>query len=330
MATKKRDVMRNGKSGMTKRFLRTAMRACALWGGLIILALGRVIFEGGAAQAAALDPTKAEDVIKIQRKLICWTLTDAQPRQAVWQGNVYSRVPGEKDRLIFKVVGVNTRQCASAQHPDYGEGFRSVSREVMLYLDPDSGEVLRRWTNPWTGQEVEVVHVANDPVNMRAPMYARGPKGTPLRANGRVMGDMYVTANEFPLFYPNPLGGAYQKYVGGMYQAIELFNNFTNAEELLDADKVDAPRVYIAWVRVSQWLPWMEMGGRPGYLIFNTQGSTIDSLDEMPDILRTELEANYPIYFSPPPVDDDRPNDTSWTVFKRWIDERRASEADGR
>lgn len=45
----------------------------------------------------------------------------------------------------------------------------------------------------------------------------------------------------------------------------------------------------------------------------------------LPAVLREEIEAHYPIYRQPPPLDDERPNDTSWTVFKRWIDARRAA-----
>ncbi len=276
--------------------------------------------------AATLDPDNPEDALKIQRKMICGSLTAERPQAYTWQGNVYSRVQGEKDRLVFQVVGTNVRQCQTVNDPENGEGFRSVSREVMLYLDAASGEVLRKWTNPWTGHDVEVVHVANDPVNMRAPMFATDRDGNPLRAEGRVVGDLYLSTSEFPLFYPNPLGGAYQQYIGGTYQAIELFNHFVDAKGLFDADMVDAPRSFVSWVRVSQWLPWMEMGSRPGYLIFNTQGSSIDSSDELPAVLKAELEANYPTYFAPPPVDDARPNDTSWTVFKRLIDERQKSE----
>ena len=49
-----------------------------------------------------------------------------------------------------------------------GRGFRSVSREIQMYLDPTTNEVIDTWKNPWTEKDIEVLHVANDPVNMRA------------------------------------------------------------------------------------------------------------------------------------------------------------------
>ena len=42
-------------------------------------------------------------------------------------------------------------------------------------------------------------------------------------------------------------------------------------------------------------------------------------------MLREEIETNFPTFMEPPPVDDDRPNETTWTVFKRMIDAKRAS-----
>ena len=31
------------------------------------------------------------------------------------------------------------------------------------------------------------------------------------------------------------------------------------------------------------------------------------------------------LFVGPPPVNDDRPNETTWTVFKRIVDDRRAA-----
>ena len=80
------------------------------------------------------------------------------PRRALywWKGNVYSRIQGEKDRLLFAVHGMNFRTCKTFSDPKRGVGYRSVSREMLIYVDKDTGEVLKRWKNPWTGEEVDV------------------------------------------------------------------------------------------------------------------------------------------------------------------------------
>lgn len=291
--------------------------------------VGFVSFGHIASVAGApLDPSDPEDAIKISRKITCGSLEDGETRYAIWEGQAYARVPAEKDRLVFKVAGINTRQCTTVQDSKRGEGYRSVSREVMLYLDPKSGKVLRTWENPWTGKKVDVIHVANDPVNMRSPRLPFDDKGKPYKIKGEVVGDLFLTTTEVPLFYTNPLGGEFQDYVGGEYQAIELFNDYLNAESLFDRDQVKGPRLYLSWARVSQWLPWMEMGSRPGQMIFHTRGYSVDGTEEMPEVLLKELEKNYPEYLTPPPVDDTRPNETSWTFFKKVLSDRMAPQSE--
>ena len=79
----------------------------------------------------------------------------------------------------------------------------------MLYLDPETREVLETWTNPWTGETVEVVHVANDPVNMHRPFHAYDENGEGYSFDGLVRNGRVIVSSAYPLFYPNPLGGDY-------------------------------------------------------------------------------------------------------------------------
>jgi hypothetical protein len=71
-------------------------------------------------------------------------------------------------------------------------------------------------------------------------------------------------------------------------------------------------------------MPWMRMGGRGGQMVFNAMGVKLRSFDELPRTLKDEIRTNYPAYVAPPPLDDTRPNETTWTVFRRWADEQRA------
>lgn len=259
-------------------------------------------------------------------KLTCGTTEQGVTRYGMWEGRMYSRIPGEKDRHIFDVVGINTRQCERHKDPVRGEGYRSVSREIMVYLDPATGEIIDRWKNPWTGETVEVIHVANDPVNMRAPSFARDADGKPARVTLRQYGDLLVSSREVPLFYENPLAGAYQDYIGGKYHAMEIFNTFYTAADFI-APK--GPRIgpsRISWQRISGLLPWMRMGDRPGVMIFNATGfSTFDRAQISPKLMQI-LQTRYPEYLTPPPLGDARPNATTWTITKKWIDDQRAKE----
>jgi Protein of unknown function (DUF1838) len=292
-----------------------------------LLLAASLLAIAGAATAAPkrLDLTKPEDAVTAQRKIGC-SLKDMEPVVYHFAGEVYARVEGEPDRHVFDAQGMNVRQCVTVNDPVRGKGYRMVSRELLLYTDPKTGEIIRTWDNPWTGRKMEVVHVANDPVNMRSPTFPIDKDGKPYKFEGRIQNGRIFMPAVVPLWYKNPLGGDYQDYVGNQYHSMEIFDFVAEEADLLDATKTRA-NPSVAWVRMSPWLPWMEMTGRNGVMIFNAVGQTMpNGISDLPKVIRDEIALNYPIYDRPPPVDDARPNETSWTYFKKKIDARRAAE----
>jgi len=61
------------------------------------------------------------------------------------------------------------------------------------------------------------------------------------------------------------------------------------------------------------------MGDRQGLVYFHAAGRKLERFADIPDLLRHEIETNYPKYLSPPPADDTRPNETSWTYFMKKV-----------
>jgi len=295
--------------------------------GCLLLTLLIIGAAPSFAKDRKLDPANPDDQIRLQVKIFC-SLVEGRPTLYWWSGNMYSRVAGEPHRLLFKVHGMNIRQCRTRQDPVRGFCYRSVSREVLLYLDPLTGDVARKWKNPWTGKEVDVVHVANDPVNARDWICGRDKDGKPIdRSESMFVKDELLLegGGAARLFYKNPLGGEYQDYIGGTYHAMEYGTTHASAAEALDAKDTELENAVLSWGRVSCWLPWMEMGDRDGLVVFNTAGMRLDGYEQLPDVMRRELQTNYPSYFAPPPLDDARPNETSWTVFKKYIDGKRTA-----
>jgi len=274
---------------------------------------------------------KGKDAFAARMKATCGTTEEGITRYGMWEGRAYSRVPGEKDKHLFNVVGVNTRQCLTGHDPVRGKGFKSVSREIMMYLDPQTNEIMDVWTNPWTKEEVPVLHVANDPVNMRGMRYEKNADGTdPFPYELRVYGKIAFTSDEIPLFYDNPLGSEYQVYVGGAYHAMEIFNTAYDAKEITDPNIKRLGQSNIAWTRVAQWLPWMEMGSKPGIMVFNATGySTFDKSEIWPRLQKI-MDERYPLYNTPPPLTDNRVNETSWTVFKKHMEEKEKKTVRGK
>jgi hypothetical protein len=159
----------------------------------------------GKAKARLRDPAVAEDALEISRRVQCGQ-ADGKPAVDHWTG----------------------------------KGWRLVSREILLYLDPNTGEVVRQWTNPWTSAAVEVLPIANAPVNQQ-PQFAKLASGAPywiptLRREGR----LFFMPFEAPLFYNNPLQGTHQDWIGGKYHAMEIFDLSFDANEMQDRKNATA------------------------------------------------------------------------------------------
>jgi hypothetical protein len=86
-------------------------------------------------KAKKLDITKAEDALKASRKITA-SLKDGEESIFWWEGNVYSRIPGERDRLLFTYQGMNVRATKTYQDSVKGYGYAHVSREVLFTWTP--------------------------------------------------------------------------------------------------------------------------------------------------------------------------------------------------
>lgn len=279
----------------------------------IVMAALAVALLAPLATARTLDPNDPADAIQIMRKIQCSTV-DGEQTTFWWNGRAYSRKQGERDKLLFNVEGMNTRACIKDTHPERGDGYKLVSRELLLYRDPKTNEVLATWTNPWSGEEVEVMHVANDPVNFES--YEKGRDGSPATFSGDIQENSWRMTTTVPLFYPNPLASKYQAEIGGTYHATEMFNFMGDAKELLNS-RTKTASSHVGWVRMSDWLPWMKMGGREGVIYMHTAGLRLSDWDALPETMQDEIEKHFPAYKVTPPLDDDRDNVTSWMYYKR-------------
>ena len=276
------------------------------------------------ARENQLDPSVTGDAIAIMRKIQCSTIDDREAVYA-WEGKAYARRQGEKDKNVFNVIGMNVRACSTVRDDKRGLGYAMVSREILLYVDKDTGEIIDSWDNPWTGETVKVQHVENDPVNWKS--YEIGWDGKPSTFGGDIHGTQWNYRSTFPLWYPNPLGSAYQAEIGGTYHATEMFNFFGQTADLLDSRKSEAI-VSVGWARLSDWLPWMKMNGREGVFYVHTSGFRLTNWEELDGRMKDYIAERAPLYRHAPPRGDDRKNMTSWKHYKMWRENVSESSAD--
>ena len=239
------------------------------------------------------------DLIKIR------CATDGQDVWTLWTGEVYSYVPQERQKKLFKVVGANVARCK--QQKDGTWYF--TSREVQYYLDPKTGQRLDHWINPWTKEKVPVMHVANELVQGK---FRSAPKLT-------LYLPFATLRMPINLLYPNRLSKdpelkAYSPE--SMYQAGEFFGLLSPISDLKDPKKSSAA-MSLTWTRVGPWLPWMAMGNRPGFLVYSADGGKVNSFEDLPQWLKQEIKENIPLYSSAPRCYLKSRNTSSWTYFAR-------------
>ncbi|MDJ0900038.1 MAG: DUF1838 domain-containing protein [Xenococcus sp. MO_188.B8] len=249
----------------------------------------------------------------------CWVKTrnslSSESAILLWTGSIYAMMPNERRKHLFKIVGMSISRCI----PQADNSWDFTSRELTYYLDPETNQVLHRWKNPWTGETLPVVHVANNPVQ------------------GLFQDDFPVIVNEdtstfvFDLFtnYPNPLAGdsRFVEYSPQpTYQATELFKLTVPTKELLDPEVLEVSQVILSWDRIGPWLPWMKMGNKPGQLIYSAHGKKLKGVEYLPQWLQDELNHRVPLYKDAPKSIMESENITSWKYFKQHFDAYLAGE----
>ena len=139
--------------------------------------------------------------------------TDFSQQKWGWYGGrVIGVRPGEPDKHVCDFEGFSV-----ARMKHLGDGnYRKLLREVGFYLDKDTGKILEKFDNPYTGEKVNVVPIANDPFNVtfeefwpEPPNYGglntERPPRRPLLLNWRDFGDRVLLHTDIHLFYPSSL-----------------------------------------------------------------------------------------------------------------------------
>lgn len=259
-------------------------------------------------------------VAEVQLDALSWvkTRSSLDPTQSnflMWTGTIYAFVPGEKRQPLFKIEGMSVSRCTPMEEG----GWYFTSRELTYYLDPQTGKILQEWQNPWTGESVPVMHVANSPVQGKF-------KG---KFPARVDGDS--TTYVFDIFphYPNPLATdpKFAPYSSNAtYQAAELFKLTVPTADLTNPELKSVSQVKLGWDRIGPWLPWMKMGDIPGQMIYSAYGGKVNDVSGLPQVLQDEINTRVPLYKQAPKAYVEEGEMTSWIYFQKHFDAYLAGE----
>ena len=225
-----------------------------------------------------------------------------------WSGDIWwVKEPGQPKEKLFSIIGMNATKVLLKSDPEKGElGYR-LNREIGLFCDPNTQEILPFWTPGEGKPEVPVVHIANRMV--QGSLHERKiviPKGQ----------GFITKVNEIPLEYPHPLAGdsKFRDYCPGeMFKGVEYFTSSYGRPGATGAPPA-------LWSRDCPWMPWMKMGyGHPAQLRFETTIARVESFEELHPTLVKLVREKLPIYETTPD-ECDEPNMTSILYFKKYFE----------
>lgn len=208
----------------------------------------------------------------------------------------------------FGVIRLNEREDGTIER---------ICREVILYTDLRSNEVMQEWHNPYIDETVKVVHVDNDPYNyLIEPFFPAPPefgglnekKAPPKRAPFILPwvqnGDWLEMEMHIHLAYPNALQPDQwpRESSGPIAQVSEFFAHHVKAADMQNP-KITSLDYRGTWNRITPWLPWMLMGQAPGNCQYAAFMGTCDHPgDVLPRTVVDYAEKNLEKYFNAPEV----------------------------
>ena len=227
-----------------------------------------------------------------------------------FKGYVMGNRPSQKIEDLFGAQGFGVIRLI--ERPD--GVIERLCREIILYTDLRSGEVMDEWHNPFIDETVRVVHVGNDPFNYTIEEYfpappefgglneEEAPTRIPFVLPWFQHGDWLEMEMHIHLAYPNALQPDKwpRESAGPIAQVSEMFAHHVKAEDMQNPD-ITSLDYRGVWNRVTPWLPWMLMGQQPGHCQY---AAFMGTCDHPGDVLSRSAvdyaEKNYAKYFEAP------------------------------
>ena len=260
-------------------------------------------------------------------------------KNPIWNRDTWARIQGDvnpdNERIGYAtgdVLGVVDGQAvkplcgfetflATRLIPQEDGSYRRLNKEVIFYTDlnpdPGSRRMIDTWKNPYTDEEVEVVHVANDPFNYTISEWlilapedfpkdgsAPKPRKFPLLFPWRRVGDKLVLQTDMHLYYPNALQPDKwpRESSGKMARVSEIFRYWVDVADVENPELTAVPYVG-SWSRITPWLPWMLMGQAQGYCQYAGIMTGASTWDIVPEHVQEFARERYPHMLSAPTED---------------------------
>ena len=276
--------------------------------------LGAATLLGGGSQTASARATTAvrfDDPAWNRDALarLQGNLNFGEVKFGWYSGAVLGVRTGEAVRPLMGFEGFSATRLVDNEDGSY----EKLLREVLYYTDLATGEVLDSLVNPYTEEEVPVVHVANDPFNFviekyypKSPSYGglraveeeRKPMLLPWKVTKE---DTVALATDIHMYYPSALQPAeWPRESSGKFVRVSELFRYVIAKADLEDTSLMSVEFSGSWTRITPWLPWMLMGQAPGHIVYMGTMGGYDNLDMLSDPVRGYAEKHHSKYFDAP------------------------------
>jgi hypothetical protein len=190
-----------------------------------------------------------------------------------------------------------------------GGGFEATSLEVVFFTDLATGERVDAIVNPYTGETlarpdslIGPTTVDYTPDGPRYPAALPGVRFTMQPAIGlfAIEGDDVWLRDDNSTTATAEAGGA------PLFVLNDWSTYHCSRGALEDAGLASVPAT-VAFNAESGWLPWMNMGNRPGAMLSRGSGRKLPDLEAMPERYRRLLRERYPEVARDPAAALERP-----------------------
>jgi len=305
------------------------------------LSMGSPIENALAASTGGLNFDDPKDNVYAFGKT--WGTYADKPVYSAWKGILFASIGTRRMEPLFGYTGFGNLQCKLL---DNGH-IRLRGKEGNFFTDLSTGEILESWYNPYTEENLEVFIFLNDRVRgeltLDMPIVSHGKEGdkktlineatTKVREDGTApfimpferQGSMIHLAWDYRHEYTNPVTqeGWPRASTGPEINPSEHFVFYINRDELEDRSNPTA-RFYSGFTRLSQFWPWMKMGGTEfadGKMMGRSHSFKEDTegMSNIPPKLLAYLEKNHPDYLEPcDDWDDGKPKET-WAAYAEQV-----------
>ncbi|MCK6371792.1 MAG: DUF1838 domain-containing protein [Gammaproteobacteria bacterium] len=217
-----------------------------------------------------------------------------------YDGTIYAVEPGKHPQALFRFEGMEIYWMRHLPGGDY----ELIGNTVTFYRDLATGEWLDTFENPFTGK-----------INAVTPAVQGGGPGRGF--NYSVKGIRFTKLMDQLPERPLVLDWSFVRDVVWMHNETayppglpppraQRQTMFAPVASMLDDSLDSLPALFSSTV-IQPWPKWMEMGDRPGHVVWHASGAKLGSIDELPGDYRRRAERDHAALMTANPAGNARP-----------------------